>query len=85
MSKYEEPANVLLRWTPVTYGLPEDDDPVLVALNGEAWVATYDEGQWRDLDAMPIDGVSHWAPLPMAPAGTVISIQDSECPQTERH
>jgi len=84
MSRYEEPSNVLLRWTPVTYGLPEDDDPVLVALNGEAWVATFD-GEWRDLDAMPIEGVSHWAPLPMAPAGTVVRIQDSECPKNERN
>jgi len=80
MIRYEEPANVLLRWTPVTYGLPEDDDPVLVAMKGEAWVATFD-GQWRDLDGMPLAEVSHWAPLPMSPAGTFIRVEDSSCPR----
>jgi hypothetical protein len=53
----------------------------LVAAAGEAWVGYLEDNQWRDLDAMPLPGVTHWSELPQAPAGTTLRIEDSSCPR----
>lgn len=66
-------------WITTDKALPADDGVVLVAVAGEAWVATFD-GEWRDLDGMPLANVTHWCDLPDAPAGTVLRIEDSSCP-----
>jgi hypothetical protein len=56
----------LVYWTPVNRGLPTDPEmPVLVAINCDTWIATYDGKKWRDLDGMPLAGVSHWGDMPM--------------------
>jgi len=70
-----------MRWTTVTERLPDDDTAVLVVSNGEAWVGFLEDGQWRDLDALPLDNVTHWGDFPEAPAGTVLRIEDSSCPR----
>ena len=70
-----------MRWVSVTENLPSDDGVVLVAAAGEAWVGYLEDNQWRDLDAMPLPGVTHWSELPQAPAGTVLRIEDSSCPR----
>ena len=70
-----------MRWVPITENLPDDDCAVLVAVAGEVWAGFIDDGQWRDLDAMPLAGVTHWCDFPEAPAGTVLRIEDSSCPR----
>lgn len=70
-----------MNWTATTTRLPDDDNVVLVAADGEVWVGYLDAGQWRDLDGMPLGQVTHWCDLPEAPAGTVLRIEDSACPR----
>jgi hypothetical protein len=70
-----------MNWVATKTRLPHDEDVVLVAADGEVWVGYFHFGQWRDLDAMPLTNVTHWADFPEAPAGTVLRIEDSSCPR----
>lgn len=57
----------MIYWTPIEMGLPTDPEmPVLVAINRETWIATYDGERWRDLDGIPLGhgDVTHWGDLP---------------------
>jgi hypothetical protein len=62
---------ILLTWNDAAATLPDDDTLVLIALNDDdVWPGYRDGDVWRYLDTMPItvERVTHWMPLPAAPA-----------------
>ena len=63
------PKNMVMRWTPVTDKLPEDDRPVLVTekWSEDPFTAKYINGHWFDWydnDCSEFDGILAWMPLP---------------------
>lgn len=56
-------------WIATIDRLPDDDEAVLISFaNGDVWVAFHDDDKWRDLDAMPLDGLpTHWSHFPEPP------------------
>lgn len=62
----------MIRWTPINYGLPENDEIVLVVAGHKTVIGFYQvdyhEGPvWRDHEGYQLSDVSHWAPIPLPP------------------
>ncbi len=64
-----------VQWIPCSELLPENDDRVLVACDGQVWGATYvpwgDDPHWEFDDGTPAAvgyiALTHWARMPEAP------------------
>jgi len=55
-------------WIPVTKRLPQDDEDVLVWVNGTHRDMAYrDEGVWYDEEHNHLKNITHWMPLPKPP------------------
>ena len=55
-------------WIPVTDRLPQDDEDVLVWVNGTHRDMAYrDEGVWYDEEHNHLKNITHWMPLPAPP------------------
>ena len=55
-------------WIPVTDRLPQDDEDVLVWVNGTHRDMAYrDEGVWYDEEHNHLNNITHWMPLPEPP------------------
>ena len=55
-------------WIPVTDRLPQDDEDVLVWVNGTHRDMAYrDEGVWYDEEHNHLKNITHWMPLPEPP------------------
>ena len=62
----------LERWTSINFGLPTNDDLVLIVDGKETVVGYYDarafDGPvWRDHEGYPLNKVTWWAPIPCPP------------------
>ena len=56
------------RWIPVSERFPEDDEDVLVWVNGTHRDMAYrDEGVWYDEEHNHLKNITHWMPLPKPP------------------
>ena len=56
------------RWISVTDRFPQDDDYVLVWVNGTYRDMAYrDEGVWYDEEHNHLKNITHWMPLPEPP------------------
>ena len=57
------------RWVPVTERLPEPGVHVLIDLDGDVLIARFFESDWwLDPGGELIGDITHWMPLPGAPA-----------------
>lgn len=55
-------------WIPVTDRLPQDDEDVLVWVDGTHRDMAYrDEGVWYDEEHNHLKNITHWMPLPEPP------------------
>ena len=76
----EEPPTEVLGWVPVSERLPEEGEPVLVAIRFRHWtdeMPTLIVSSWYehedfcgDENDIPYQGVTHWQPLPEPPEVT---------------
>lgn len=59
-------------WTPVADRLPDDEQTVLLAIEGEtdAWPGWTEGGQWFDNTGAPVS-VYAWAPMIAAPGKAI--------------
>ena len=58
------------QWIPVTDRLPQDDEDVLVWVDGTHRDMAYrDEGVWYDEEHNHLKNITHWMPLPKPPKG----------------
>lgn len=56
------------QWIPVSERLPQDDEDVLVWVNGTHRDMAYrDEGVWYDEEHNHLKNITHWMPLPKPP------------------
>lgn len=56
-------------WISVEERLPESTSPYIVYGGGPVWMAWYlpRECRWEGLHREPIQGITHWMPLPLPP------------------
>ena len=58
-----------IEWIPVDEQMPDDGMTVLIAFElADPWLGWHEDGQWRQVDSAPVDGVTHWAVPPEGPA-----------------
>lgn len=58
----------LITWKAVGQGLPDSDQTVIVfspKADEPVWLGFHDGETWRDIGAERLDGVTHWAQMPM--------------------
>jgi hypothetical protein len=68
---------VSIEWIACSERLPDDDERVLVVVDGDVWMGWYDSsvwidrqrGQWASLEAIYLrpGQVTHWAHMPETP------------------
>ena len=57
-----------MSWISVHDQLPDDDVAVLIAADGDVWMAWHDADVWYTVDGARLEGVTHWQRLPPAPS-----------------
>ena len=56
-------------WINVNVKMPDDDETVMIAVDGETWMGFRDgDYGWRDITSGRCT-VTHWMPLPEPPKG----------------
>lgn len=57
-------------WTPVSKRMPDDDETVMVfdaAASEPVWFGYRDGKDWRYIDGVVAEGITHWMPIPEGP------------------
>lgn len=70
----------VIEWKPVSDGLPEEYEDVLVTYGNYISIAHHNGlGSWNDEAGVSVKVVSHWAKLPMG-ANRLLQAAEPECP-----
>lgn len=57
-----------MHWTQTADAIPDDNETVLIFVDGEPWTGYHEAGAWHYVCGEKLGGrVTHWMPFPAAP------------------